>query len=226
MVNEKIRVMIVDDSEGVCEYFSAIISHESDMEVVAVASSGYQAVKIFEDTECDVILMDIEMETRTAGIDAIVAIRKMERPVKIIVNTIHEDDEQLFRAYTVGADDYIIKNSSIVEVLESVRKVTKNQVNLRPQVAEKILGEFKRMRTEQDSLIYVINCVVKLSNSEFEVLKSVYEGKTYLQISKERYVEYATIKKQVSNILKKFESNSMKSIIHILRQIHFFEEWV
>ena len=223
---KKIRIMLVDDMEGIRDFFSLILSKEPDMEIVATASSGRQAVALYKKDLCDVILMDIEMETRTAGIDAIVSIREIDKNVKIIVNTIHEDDELLFRAYTVGADDFIIKTDSIIEVLNSIRKVSKNHIDLRPQVAEKILGEFKRMRVEQSTLSQVISCVIKLSNSEFEVLKNVYEGKTYAQISRERCVEQATIKKQASNILKKFDSNNMKSIVKVLKKVHFFEEWV
>lgn len=223
---EKIKVMIVDDVEAIRDYFSSIISHEPDMEVVATAGSGIEAVSVFNKQKCDVILMDMEMESRTAGIEAIEAIKNIDESIKIIVITIHEDDELIFKAYTVGAKDYIIKTSSVANVLKSIRNTMHDEFEMRSEIAEKIISEFRRMRNTEESLLYTVNILTKLSNSEFEVLKSVYFGMSYTQIAHERYVEVATIKKQVSNILKKFDQNSMKAVVKILKQLEFFDRYV
>lgn len=219
---DKIKIMIVDDFEPIRQYFSSIISHEPDMEVVTTAGSAKEAIDKFKKNKCDVILMDIEMETRTAGIEAIEKIKSLDENVKIIVITIHEDEELIFKAYTVGANNYIIKTSSVVEVINSIRNTLKNKFEMRPEIAEKIISEFKRMKNTEQSLFYTINIFSKLTNSEFEVLKSVYFGKTYTEIADERFVELTTIKKQVSNILKKFDQKSMKAVIKILKELDIF----
>lgn len=153
----KIKIMIVDDFESIRQYFSSIISHEPDMEVVATAGSAAEAIEKFKKHKCDVILMDIEMETRTAGIEAIEKIKLLDDNVKVIVITIHEDEELIFKAYTVGANNYIIKTSSVVEVINSIRNTLKNKFEMRPEIAEKIISEFKRMKSTEQSLFYTIN---------------------------------------------------------------------
>lgn len=218
---DKIKLMIVDDMKDIREYFNMILSKEPDIEVVDLASSGIEAVQKARDLKPDVILMDIQMETRTAGIDATTVIKGMDPNVKIIILTIHEEDEYLFQAYCAGVMDYIVKTDSISQIINSIRTVFSNKLMLRPGIADKIIDEFSRLKTQQNSLIYILNIISRLTNSEFEILKCFYEGSTYKTISETRFVSPATVKSQVNSILKKFEMKSMKDVIKLLRQMNF-----
>ncbi len=220
---DKIKLLIVDDMADIREYFQMILSREPDIEVIGIATSGIEAIKKTKELNPDVILMDIQMETRTAGIDATRAIKYFDPYVKIIILTIHEEDEYIFQAYCAGVMDYIVKTDSILQILNSIRTVYANKLMLRPGVANKIIEEFTRMKTQQNSLIYVLNIVSKLTNSEYEILKSFFEGGTYKSISETRYVSISTIKSQVNSILKKFEMKSMKDVVKLLKQINFSE---
>lgn len=219
----KIKILIVDDMTDIREYFNMILSKEPDIEVVGLASSGIEAVQKARDLKPDVILMDIQMETRTAGIDATTVIKGMDPNVKIIILTIHEEDEYLFQAYCAGVMDYIVKTDSISQIINSIRTVFSNKLMLRPGIADKIIDEFSRLKTQQNSLIYILNIISKLTNSEFEILKCFYEGNTYKTISETRFVSPATVKSQVNSILKKFEMKTMKDVIKLLKQMNFNE---
>jgi DNA-binding NarL/FixJ family response regulator len=219
----KIGIVVVDDAEEIRNYFKMILSKENDMQVVGEASNGKEAYDVVAKTKPDIVLMDIQMETETAGIDAIKRINEEFDCVKTIVLTVHEEDELLFQAYTVGAMDYIVKTSSIVDIIQSIRNVYKNEMSLRPEIAEKIISEFSRLRTQQSSLIYTLNIISKLTNSEFEILKAVYNGNSYKQITNQRCVEEVTIRTQVNKILKKFQMRSMKDVIRLLKGMKFFE---
>ncbi|NLO10689.1 MAG: response regulator transcription factor [Clostridiales bacterium] len=220
---DKIKILIVDDMADIREYFQMILSREPDIEVIGTATSGIEAVQKTKDLMPDVILMDIQMETRTAGIDATNTIISANPDVKIIVLTIHEEDEYIFQAYCAGVMDYIVKTDSISQILNSIRTVYANKLMLRPGVANKIIDEFTRMKTQQTSMIYVLNIVSRLTNSEYEILKSFYQGGTYKSISETRYVSISTIKSQVNSILKKFEMKSMKEVVKLLKQINMSE---
>lgn len=219
----KIKILIVDDIADIREYFQMILSKEPDMEVVGLASSGIEAFQKAKELNPDVILMDIQMETRTAGIDATNAIKYIVPDVRVIILTIHEEDEYLFQAYCAGVMDYIVKTDSISQILNSIRTVYANKLMLRPGVADKIIDEFTRLKTQQKSMIYILNIISKLTNSEFEILKCFYEGSSYKTISETRFVSQATIKSQVNSILKKFEMKNMKEVIKLLKQINFHE---
>ena len=218
---EKIKLLIADDNKEIRDYFENILSHEPDMEVIGTVSSGHEAVSFVESNAPDIILMDIQMETRTAGIDAATQILAKHSDTKIVILTILEDDDLLFSAYCAGVMDYIIKTDSVSQVLNSIRNVYKNQLILRPQYAEKIIDELSHVKEQQKSLLYFMNILTRLSNSEFEILKSLYLGMTYKQISEIRYVSTVTIKSQIHSILKKFEMRSIKEVIKELKVIGF-----
>ncbi len=216
-----IKILIVDDMADIREYFKMILSKEPDMEVIGLAASGIEAVQKAKELNPDVILMDIQMETRTAGIDATNIIKNFNPNIRIIILTIHQEDEFLFQSYCAGVMDYIVKTDSIAQILNSIRNVQANQLMLRPYVAEKIIDELTRLKMQQKSLLYTVNILSRLTNSEFEILKCFYEGNSYKDISETRFVSQATIKSQVNSILKKFAMKSMKEVVRLLKQINF-----
>lgn len=217
----KIKVLIVDDNQEIREYFTTIFNHEEDIEVVATAATGHDAVKLSSELDIDIILMDIQMETRTAGIEAAEQILKVCPTKKIIILTILEDDNLLFQAYCAGVMDYIIKTDSITQILNSIRDVYNNQLILRPKYAEKIIDELVRVREQQKSLLFSLDILTKLSNSEFEVLKCLYSGMNTREISDARYVSIATIKTQIHSILAKFGMHNVKEVLKKLEEVNF-----
>ncbi len=219
----KIRIVIVDDFEDIRNHFKMILARETDMEVVATASSGAEGYEVVMQHQPDIVLMDVQMETEMAGIETTRKIKEQMDAIKVIVLTIHEEDEILFKAYGAGAIDYIVKTSSIVEILNSIRNVYNNKLSLRPEVAGKIITEFARLQNEQSNLVGTLNVMSKLTNTEFIILKAIYGGKTYQQIAKERFVEEVTIRTQVNKILKKFEKQSMKEVIKALKELRIFD---
>jgi DNA-binding NarL/FixJ family response regulator len=213
--------MMADDSPEIRSYFANMISHETDMELAGTASSGAEAVQMARELRPDIILMDIQMETRIAGISASKQILTEFPETKIIILTILEDDDLLFQAYCAGVIDYIIKTDSISQILTSVRNAYHNQMILRPKYAEKIILELKRVREEQNDLLHGLNILTMLSNSEFEVLKCLYQGMNARQISESRYVSQGTVKSQIHSILKKFDMKSVSDVVRHLKTIRF-----
>lgn len=219
--DKKIRIMIVDDMPDIVNYFKANLGSEPDLEVAGTANSGIEAVTVAKACRPDVILMDIQMETNHSGIIASEEIHKLLPDAKIIIVTIHEDDELLFSAYSVGVMDYIIKTDSIDRILSSVRNVYSNDLLLRPEIADKIREEFNSLRLQNQSLLFAFHILSELTNSEFDVLKAVYEGYSYKQIAQMRYVSQATIKSQINSILKKFSKKRMNEVISMLHLVSF-----
>lgn len=216
------KVLVADDMPQIRDYFTTLIQNESDMEVVGVAHSGAEAVEKAEELMPDVILMDIQMENDTAGIDATKIIKDNNPEVKVIMLTIHDDNENILESYMAGASDFIMKTASFVEVLTSLREVV-DKSKSRVIINQKIVDEMVRLRTEQKSLLYVVNIINRLTRSEIEVLKMVYDGYSYRDIAIARYVEGGTIRSLVNKILKKTNSKKMKDLISNLKQLKILE---
>jgi len=219
----KIKIMIVDDLEKISEFFEKVIGSEEDMVVVGKASSGEEAVEKAELLHPDIILMDIQMETDDAGINATKKIKENNPDIKIIMLTIHDDADIIFNSYLAGAMDFMLKNSSVVKIIKSIRAVNSNSLQMRAEVAEKILGEMARLKNENSSMLYMTNLISKLTNTEIEILKLVYNGYKYKQIAQMRSVEEATVRTHVNHILTKLGFRNMKEVIRTLEGLGVME---
>ena len=224
-MNNKIRVIVIDDVEEVTKYFRNIISHENDMEVVGEAHSEKEAVEVIDRVKPDIVLTDIQMETRNTGIKIIKYVSENHKEIKSIVLTIHEEDELLFQAYAEGAMDYIIKTSSIVDIINSIRNVYLNKLSLRPEISEKIHKEFSRLKKQKNEMVSLLNRIAKLTNAEYEILQAVYNGMSYKQIAKSRFVEDVTVRTQVNRIIKKLGVKSMKEAIKVMKKVNIFDTY-
>jgi DNA-binding NarL/FixJ family response regulator len=221
----KIRVIIADDMEEIrlnlCEQLS---SEENQIEVVGQAQSGHEAVELTKMLLPDIVLMDIQMETRTSGINAIQKIHSMFPLVKCIALTIHENEEFIFRAYMAGAVDYIIKTNPTDKIVNSIHAVMENKLLLRPEVGKKLMDTYRQAEEHQVQLMQTLQIMLKINTTEYEILKMIYNGYTYSKIAELRYVQETTIRSQINHILKKFSKSKMKDVMRELRDLKIFEE--
>lgn len=118
---EMIKVLIAEDMPALLKKYQRLLEKDSELEVVAAVQNGYEAVMKTVLCQPDVILMDIEMETRTAGLDAASQILSQYPEVKIIILTSYEDDENVFQAFKLGVSDYVLKNSKQEELITCVK---------------------------------------------------------------------------------------------------------
>ena len=219
-MDRKIKVLIAEDMEPIRRKYVKIINASEDLEVVSDVESGEEAVKQAKERKPDVILMDIEMETPDAGIRATQRILQDNPDVRIIILTVYEEDELIFTAFQLGVCDYILKNASQEEIIKSIQNAYENHCPLRPEIASRILGEFKRVRSYETSFLYAVNIVSTLTTTELEILGLLLEGKTRKEICSLRQVEMSTVKTQIHNILQKFNKTSMDEIIDMINNMN------
>ena len=207
---EKISVLIADDAEEIREYFAAIIRKEADMEVAALAGSGEEAVAKARELNPGIILMDIQMETRVAGLDAVQLVREHNPAIKVIILTIHNRDDLIFKAYTAGAMDYIIKTSPVDDILKSIRAAHTNSLMLRPEIANKIMEESQRISEKQGKMKEVLKVMMMISNTEFETITTTISGGTSSSYIQFRTESSATV--YISEISISADGNTPKVI--------------
>ena len=219
-----IRVLIAEDIEPVLRRYGRILGTDPEIEVIAQVQTGEEAAREALLLHPDVILMDVEMETRTAGLDASRTILSQASPTpKIIILTVYEDDETVFEAFRLGVTDYVLKNSAPEELIGCVRDAYLNRSPIRPAIARKIRDEFQRIKKQEDSLLYCIQIVSQLTQPELDILTMMSRGYTRSQICEIRCVELSTVKSQIHTILKKFGKNNMQELIAMLNHLHVLE---
>lgn len=218
-----IRVMIVDDNEDICQHFKSILENGDDIEVVAIAYSGEESVRLADELLPDIILMDIQMETELAGIKAIGEIKKIHPEISVIVCTMYDDDDYIFEAFGNGATDYITKSDPPEQILDSIYSINKKRFKLNEKITKRLLMQIPKTYMRNQSLLYAVDTISKLSKSEYEILKYIHDGMSYREIAQLRTVEEASIRVQISRILKKFNKSSAKELIKELDAISFFD---
>lgn len=200
-----------------------IIKSVDNLSIVASAMTGYEAIAYAALKKPDIVLMDIEMESQMAGIQAASEIHKILPQTKIIMLTVHQDNNIVFAAFQTGIVDYLIKSAEKEEIIEAIYSAANNQSPIRPIIAEKIRQEFARIKKSEDQLTQFFKIIANLTQSELEVLKLLCTGFKRKEIAEIRAVEVETIKKQITSLLKKFDKNSTREIIKEVNELKLFE---
>ena len=219
MSERTIKVVIAEDIEVIREYFTTVLSHEANIQVVDAVCSGKQAVESVLKHHPDILLTDIQMESYSDGLDAIERITRSRPDVNCIVLTVHEEDEMIFRAFEVGAVDYIVKDASAVEIINSIRMAFEGEVSIRPGIAEKLRKEYMRIKSDQNNFIRFVSIFCRLTQTEIEVLDLLAQDMSVSEISRERCVEVSTVRTHINNILKKFDLHSTKEVIGLIKRL-------
>ena len=129
-----IKLLIAEDMTPLLKRYEKAVQVDPEIQVVAAVTNGYDAVMMAALHRPDVILMDVEMETRTAGFDAAQHILERFPETKVVMLTVFEDEQTIFRAFQLGVVDYILKNSQDVELAQCARDAYYNCSPIRPVV--------------------------------------------------------------------------------------------
>ncbi|MGH9266256.1 MAG: response regulator [Acidimicrobiales bacterium] len=195
---EPIRVVISDDHELFRRGLRMVLEAEDDIEVVAEAADGQEAVARVEEQAPDVVLMDVRMP-RMGGIEATRLIRQLFPTTRIIVLTVSDEEDDLYGAVKNGANGYLLKEVSIEEVADSVRRVFAGESLISATVASKLLAEFTG---------HPLLSAPRLTEREIAVLKLVALGHENADIAERLAVSESTVRNHVANILTKLQLRS------------------
>jgi DNA-binding NarL/FixJ family response regulator len=182
-----IRILCVDDHQVVRQGIAGLVELEADMELVAEASNGREAIQQFRTHRPDVTLMDLQMP-EMGGLDAINAIRGEFSEARIIVLTTYAGDVQALRALRAGARAYLLKNAMHKELLETMRAVHAGRKSISPEVSI----ELAEHATDD-----------ALTPAEIRVLRLIADGNANKEIASRLSLSEETVKGQVRNVLSK-----------------------
>lgn len=191
-----IRILFADDHEMVRIGVSSYLSAQPDMDVVAEADDGGEAVELALKLKPDVILMDLVMKEMD-GIEATNKIMNKWPEAKIIIVTSFLDDEKVYPALEAGATSYLLKTSKASEIAKAIRATYNGQSVLEPEVTGKIMTKMRQKPVE--------HLHEQLTDREMEILLLIAAGKTNQEIADELFIALKTVKVHVSNILGKLE---------------------
>ncbi len=222
----KIKVAICDDMKDLCISYKKLLGSYDDIEFVGMAHDTENCLKLVKNTEIDILLLDIcfgSGQGNEEGISIIEKLHKINPDLKIIMLTGFKNEDYVFKAFINGASDYVEKSLSVEKIIDSIRNVYANNYNLTGDASKILVNKIKHISEGQNSVLFVINKLLLLSQSEFEVLKMLYYGSKYKEIAKIKFVEETTVRTLASRILKKFGYDNMKELLDFLHSLKIFE---
>lgn len=191
----KLRILIVDDHGIVRAGVRSLLEGQTDMEVVGEASGGEEAVDKARQLQPQMVLMDIAMPGMN-GIEATRQIVKDLPDTRVLILSMHDDEEFFFSVLRAGASGYIIKESEPQELLYAIRTVASGQVFLSPVVAKPVLEAFINAGTKDEQYS-------TLTTQEKVVLRLVAAGQTNREIAEERFLSIRTVEKHRQSMMRK-----------------------
>jgi len=194
-----IRILTADDHALLRQGVAVLVGDEPDMELVAQASTGREAIEQFRQHKPDITLMDLQMPD-ISGIEAIIAIRSEFPDARIVVLTTYAGDVQVVRALKAGARGYLLKGNVHKDLLETIRAVHAGRKRIPPEVAAELA-----MHTTED----------QLTARELEILKLIAQGNANKEIAAQLSVREDTVKSHVGNILDKLGANDRTHAVTI-----------
>jgi DNA-binding NarL/FixJ family response regulator len=211
-----IRVVVADDQVLVRGGFSLILASDPEIEVVAEAGTGIEALAAVRETRPDVVLMDIRMP----GMDGIEATRHLTAgadpgTTRVLVLTTFDADEYVFQALQAGASGFLLKDTPPGDLITAVRTVARGDALLSPAITRRLIESYLRAGTPAApaQVPGQAGVLPELTPREHDVLAGVARGRSNHEIAEDLYLSYSTVKTHVSHLLTKLDVRDRAQLV-------------
>jgi len=202
----KTKIALCEDNENFRESLKQFIADTPDFSVIASLSSAQDIIAAITENTPDLILMDIDMPGMT-GIDATRLVKSHFPNVQVIILTVYEDDDKIFKAILAGATGYLLKKTPPTRILESILEIREGGASMSASIVKRVLSFFNSHTTSVQSNEYT------LSQRELGILKCLVNGDSYKMIADNCDISIGTVRSHINNIYKKLHINSKSEAV-------------
>ena len=213
-----IRVLVADDQSMVRAGFRMLLSREPDIEVVAEASNGIEALELATRYRPNVVLMDIRMP-KLDGLQATRKILADQASTRVLILTTFDLDEYVFEALQAGASGFVLKDDPPEQLLSAIRIVAGGEALLSPAITKRVIEKFTRMSHRQPP-----RALADLTDRELEVLRLIARGLSNAEIGEQLYISDATVKTHITHILQKLNLRDRVQAVVLAHEAHLFTD--
>ncbi|WP_017812315.1 MULTISPECIES: response regulator [Paenibacillus] len=203
------KIVIADDHAIVRSGFAMILNFQPDMEVVGTAADGIEAYTMVAKHQPDILLMDLSMPPGESGLIATGKIKDDYPDTRILILTMHDDEEYLFHVLRNGASGYVLKNAPDEELLLAIRTIHEGGTYIHPKLATSLVREFVKNDTSAGSEdVYEL-----LSRRELEILPLIAKGYGNKEIAEKLFISVKTVEAHKAKIMEKLNLKSRPELV-------------
>jgi DNA-binding NarL/FixJ family response regulator len=210
---DQLRVMLVDDHDLFRTGLRNLLE-EQGVQIVAEASEGSAALSLVRELAPDVVVMDLNMPGMN-GIEATREITRQAPLTRVVVLTISDEDDDVIDAILAGACGYLLKDSSIQDLMQGIRAASVGEALISPHIAAKVLQRLRASSVDSETVAQG----TELSDRETQVLRLIANGKDNAEIAQDLHISPKTVKNHISNILMKLQiENRIQAAVYAVRR--------
>lgn len=205
---KKVKLLVADDHKIFRQGIKKLLEEESDMQVVGEAADGREAVKKSTELKPDVILMDIAMANLN-GLEATKQIKKVLPSVKVIMLTMHKNEEYILQSFQAGASGFILKEGAVEELVSAIRSIHQDKSFLSPTISKTLIDAYlRKMETGKTETPFDL-----LTDREREVLQLIAEGYTNREVAKALFISVKTVEAHRAHIMQKLNIHDIAKLV-------------
>jgi two-component system response regulator NreC len=205
---KKIRLLVADDHKIFRQGIKKLLEEEPDLQVVGEAADGRDTVKKATELKPDLVLMDIAMANLN-GLEATKQIKKVLPEIKVIMVTMHKNEEYVLQSFQAGASGYILKEGAVEELVSAIRSIHQDKSFLSPTVSKTLVDAYlRKMETGKTETPFDL-----LTDREREVLQLIAEGYSNREVAKQLFISVKTVEAHRAHIMQKLNIHDIAKLV-------------
>ena len=213
-MERKIKVLLADDQSILADGIKSVLSSCPDLEVVGIASDGFEALKLVDERDPDVVLMDIRMPNMN-GVIATQEIKRRRPEVKVLILTTFDDSDYILNAINNGASGYLLKDTSSAALVDAIKNAYEGDTILPAKIARRIADAARMVSSDRE---IKLRRSFGLSEREVEIAVMIYEGFTNKQIASALKLTDGTARNYISSIYEKIGASSRSDAVARMKE--------
>ena len=210
------RVILADDHVLVRRGLKLILEEHSNLEIAAEVGDGLELLNVLQKINPDLVILDVSMPN-LRGIEAIPEIRRVRPNAKVLMLTMHKEEDYLYQAISAGANGYLLKEDAERELFSAIENIKNGKIYISPGLADQSMQNWARMRRGEDDSQHVESLTVR----EREILKLIAEGKSNKEIGDLLFISVRTVERHRANMMSKLSIRKTAELVQYALRKHF-----
>jgi DNA-binding NarL/FixJ family response regulator len=210
------RVILADDHILVRRGLRRILEEKTNLEIAAEVGDGLELLNVLNKIEPDLIILDVSMPN-LRGIEAIPEIRHVRPDVKVLMLTMHKEEEYLYQAISAGANGYLLKEDAEKELFTAIENIQGGRIYISPGLADQSMQNWARLRRGEEDFHVVESLTVR----QREILKMIAEGKSNKEIGDLLFISVRTVERHRANMMSKLNIRKTAELVQYALRKHY-----